>query len=124
MNLMSFVLNCDFYIYRHTQSLVALNISIYVRFFTIYIYIAYGNFMVILHSYCLIFSCWAPKWNMEEYNFLLPCSKQGWPTNQRTRTTFHTVLPQRITSCTWAHVNVTLSLPYSHVHIFALLDLL
>jgi len=38
---------------------------------------------------------------------------QGWSTNQRPRATFLTVLPQRATSYTWAHMNIT-SLPHSH----------
>ena len=46
---------------------------------------------------------------------------QGWPTGKRTsqRATFRPVFPQRPTSYTWTHVNVTPSLPYSHTHLFA-----
>jgi len=38
---------------------------------------------------------------------------QGRPTSQRPRATFLTVLPQRATSYTWAHMNITPSLPHS-----------
>ena len=41
---------------------------------------------------------------------------QGWPTSQRLRATFFTVLPQRATSYIWAHMNITPSLPLSHTH--------
>jgi len=48
---------------------------------------------------------------------------QGWPTSQRTRATFLTVLPQRATPYTWAHTTS----PYlilTHTHTYAQLDLL
>ena len=41
---------------------------------------------------------------------------QGWPTSQRRRATFITVLQQRATSYTWAHMNITPSVPHSHTH--------
>jgi len=50
---------------------------------------------------------------------------QGWPTSQ-SETKSHisqVVLPPRATSYTWAHMNITPSLPYSNTY-FAQLDLL
>jgi len=44
---------------------------------------------------------------------------QGWPTNQRPRATFLTVLPQRATSYTWAHMNITRSLPHSRTYLYS-----
>jgi len=41
---------------------------------------------------------------------------QGWPTSQIPRATFLTVLQQRATLYTWAHMNVTPSLPLSHTY--------
>ena len=43
---------------------------------------------------------------------------QGWPTSQRPRATFLTVLQQRATSYIWAHMNITPSLPHSHTYFF------
>jgi len=43
------------------------------------------------------------------------CYMQGWPTSQRSRATFLTVLQQRATSYTWAHMNITPSLLLSHI---------
>jgi len=37
---------------------------------------------------------------------------QGWPTSQTPKATFLTVLPQRATSYTWTHMNVTPTLPH------------
>jgi len=48
---------------------------------------------------------------------------QGWPSSQRRRATFLTVLPQRASSYTWAHVNIT-HLFLTHTHTCAQLDLL
>jgi len=42
---------------------------------------------------------------------------QGWPTSQRPTATFPIVLPQRATSHTWAHMNVTPSLPHSNTYL-------
>jgi len=40
---------------------------------------------------------------------------QGWPTSQKPRATFLTVLQQRVISYTWAHMqNITSSLPHPH----------
>jgi len=43
---------------------------------------------------------------------------QGWPTSQKPRATFLTVLQQRVISYTWAHMkNITLSLPHPHTYL-------
>ena len=42
---------------------------------------------------------------------------QGWPTSQRLRATFLTVLPQRAISYTLALINIVPSLPHSHTHL-------
>jgi len=43
---------------------------------------------------------------------------QGWPTSQKPRATFLTVLQQRTISHTWAHMkNITPSLPHPRTHI-------
>jgi len=42
---------------------------------------------------------------------------QGWPTSQRPRATFLTVLPQRPTSYTWAHMNISHPISSSLAHI-------
>ena len=42
---------------------------------------------------------------------------QGWPTSQKPTATFLTVLPQRATSYTWAHMNITSSLPHSNTYL-------
>jgi len=43
---------------------------------------------------------------------------QGWPTGQRPRATFLIVSQQRATSYTRAHMNITPSLPHSHILLF------
>jgi len=43
--------------------------------------------------------------------------KKGWSTSLRSRAPFLAVLPQRATSYTWAHMNITPSLPRSHTYI-------
>ena len=53
--------------------------------------------------------------NCRSNNFHL---QQGWPTSQRPKATFLTVLTQGATSCTWAHMNTTLSLPRSHTYLY------
>jgi len=42
---------------------------------------------------------------------------QKWPTSQRPSATFFTVLPQRATPYTWAHMNITPSLPHSRTYL-------
>jgi len=43
---------------------------------------------------------------------------QGWPTSQKPRATFLTVLQQRAISYTWTHMkNITPSLPYPHTYL-------
>ena len=49
--------------------------------------------------------------------------QQGWPTSQRPRATFFTVLLQRATSYTWAHMNITPShIPSTRTHIHTQTD--
>ena len=52
-----------------------------------------------------------PGWNCRT---LFIC--QGWPTSQRPRATFLTVLPQRATSYTLAHMKITPSFPHWHTY--------
>ena len=44
---------------------------------------------------------------------------QGWPTSQRSRATFVTVLPYRASSHTCAHMDITPFLPHSHAYFFS-----
>ena len=43
--------------------------------------------------------------------------RREWPTNQRPRATYLSVLPQRATSYTWAHMNISPSLHHSHTYL-------
>jgi len=71
--------------------------------------------MLYVHNPCVLYEV-AIRLDLEVcVLFLL-----GWPTSQRPRATFLTVLQQRATSYTWAHMNVNSSLPHSHMTYFCL----